>query len=119
MKTSSNTHDGPEAKPQQIKGHELTENNVSEKASSHFPKEHANSEISLNQIVNLRKKLTLLITLAIALAAFLMTACEDDPELCSNCSTGYPAPAPNTTTPTDPIEIRSIYPYRWSTRVPQ
>ena len=86
MKTSSKTLDGPEAKPQQITGHDLTDNNASEKAGSHFPKEHHNSEISSNQIFNLKKKLTLLITLAIALAAFLMTACEDDPEFCSNCS---------------------------------
>ena len=34
MKTSSNTLDGPEAKPQQITGHDLTDKNASEKASS-------------------------------------------------------------------------------------
>ena len=111
MKTSSKNLDGPEAKPQQITGHDLTNNNASEKASSHFPKEHDNKEISLNQVFNLKKKLTLLITLAIALAAFLMTACDDDGvEPCSNCATSPPAPAPNTTPPTDQIAIRSIHP---------
>ena len=110
MKTSSGKLDPPEAKPQQITGHDLTGDNASEKASSYFLKEHQNSEISSNQIFNTKTKLSILITLAIALAAFLMTACEDDPEFCSNCSTPIPAPAPNTTQPTDQIVIRSIHP---------
>ena len=72
--------------------------------------EHDNSEISSSQIFNFKKKLTLLITLVIALAAFLMTACEDDPEFCSNCSTPIPAPLRNPTSPTGQLEIRSIHP---------
>ena len=102
MKTSSKTHDGPEAKPKHITGHDLTDNNASEKASSYFLKEHHSNEISSKQIFSLKKKLTLLITIAIALAAFLMTACEPEPEPCSNCLTVPPGPAPNTTPPTDP-----------------
>ena len=110
MKTSSKTHDGPEPNLHNITGHDLTGNNASEKASSYFLKEHHNSEISSNQIFNLKKKLTLLVSIAIALAAFLMTACEDDPQPCQNCVTLPPAPAPNTTPPTDQIAIRSIHP---------
>ena len=110
MKTSSKTLDGPESKSQQITEHDLTGNNASEKATSYFLKEHHNSEISSNQISNLKKKLTLLIALAIALAAFLMTACEDDPEPCRNCTAVRPAPAPDPIPPTDQIEIRSIHP---------
>ena len=109
MKTSSNTLEGPEANPQQIRDMTLPTKTPRKKLVA-TSKEHHNSEISLNQILNLKKKLTLLITLAIALAAFLMTACEDDPELCNNCSTGYPAPAPAPTPPTDQIAIRSIHP---------
>jgi hypothetical protein len=110
MKTSLNKADPREAKTQQITGHNLTENNASERATSYFLNQHQDSEISSNQISNLKTKLSLLITLAIALAAFLMTACEDDPEFCSNCSTSIPAPAPNTTTSTDQVVIRSIHP---------
>jgi len=110
MKTSSKTLDGPEAKPKHITGRDLTDNNAPEKAGSYFLKEHHNSEISPNQTFNLKKKLTLLITIALALAAFLMTACEPDPEPCSNCVTVLPDPAPNPTPPTDPIAIRSIHP---------
>ena len=110
MKTSSNTLDAPETKRQQIKGHELTDNNASDKASSYFLKEHDNSEISSSQVFNVKKKLTLLITIVIALAAFLMTACEDDPEFCTNCYTPIPASPRNPTPPTDQIEIRSIHP---------
>ena len=90
MKTTSKTHDGPEAKPKHITGHDLTDNNASEKASSYFLKEHHSNEISSNQIFSLKKKLTLLITIAIALASFLMTACEPEPEPCSNCLTVPP-----------------------------
>ena len=111
MKTSSNTLDAPEAKPQQITARELTDNNASDNASGYFLKEHDNSEISSGQIFIVKKKLTLLVTLVIALAAFLMTACDDDPDFCSNCSSPYPAsppaPAPDST---PAISIRSIYP---------
>jgi hypothetical protein len=110
MKTSSKTLDGPEAKPQHITGHDLTDNNASEKASSYFLKEHHKSEMSSNQIFTFKKKLALLITLAIALAAFLMTACGPDPEPCINCVTPPPIPAPDPTPPTDQIAIRSINP---------
>ena len=103
MKTSSKTLDGPEANPRQIKGHNLNGNNAPEK-------EHQTSEISSKQIFSLKKKLTLLITIAIALAAFLMTACEDDPQPCTNCVTRPPAPAPNPIPPTEQISIRSIHP---------
>lgn len=109
MKTSSNTFDVPESKTQKITGHDQNDNISSEKASSYFLKEHENNQISSNPIFNLKKKLTLLITIAVALAAFLMTACEDEPEFCSNCT--YPNPAPNPNPRTDQIEIRSIHPY--------
>ena len=95
MKTSSNTLDGPERGPKQITGHESTGNNASEKASSNFLREHNNREISSRQIFNLRKKLTPLITLAIILAAFLTTACEDEPEYYRSYPTpALPSPAP-------------------------
>ncbi len=110
MKTTSKTHDGPEAKHKHITGRDITDNKTSEKTSSYFLKEHHNNEISSKQIFSLKKKLTVLITIAIALAAFLMTACEPDPEPCSNCVTLPPAPAPNTTPRTDQISIRSIHP---------
>ncbi|HET6542069.1 MAG TPA: IPT/TIG domain-containing protein [Chryseolinea sp.] len=110
MKTSSKTLDGPETKSKHITGRDLTNNNASEKAGSYFLKVHHNSEISSNQIFSLKRKLTLLITIAIALAAFLMTACEPDPEPCINCVTVPSSPDPNTTPPTDQIAIRSIHP---------
>ena len=110
MKTSSKTLDGPEEKSKHITGRDLTNNNASEKAGSYFLKVHHNSEISSNQIFSLKRKLTLLITIAIALAAFLMTACEPDPEPCINCVTVPSSPDPNTTPPTDQIAIRSIHP---------
>jgi hypothetical protein len=80
MKTFLKKLDGPEAEPQQFTDHEFTDNKAAEKASG-----------------NLKWKLTLLITLAVTLGAFLMTACNDEPEFCSNCSSPYPAspPAPN------------------------
>ena len=94
MKTLLKKLDGPEAEPQQFTEHEFTDNNASKKASS-----------------NLKWKLTLLITLAVTLGAFLMSACNDEPEFCSNCSSPYPAsppaPAPDATAA---ISIRSIYP---------
>jgi hypothetical protein len=93
MKTFLKKLDGPEAEPQQFTEHEFIDNNASKKVNS-----------------NLKWKLTLLITLAVTLCAFLMTACNDEPEFCSNCSSPYPtsppAPAPDAT----PISIRSIYP---------
>ena len=60
MKTLLKKLDGPETEPQQITGHEFSDVNASKKASSH-----------------LKRKLTLLVTLAITFAAFLMTACDD------------------------------------------
>ena len=102
MKTSSNTNDSPEAKHQQITGHDLTDNNASTKANGDFLKEHDDSEISSNQTFNIRKRLTLLITLAIALAAFLMSACDDEPE--------YYKSVPPTLPPTSPMVIRNMYP---------
>jgi len=94
MKTFLKKLNGPEAEPQQFTEHEFTDNNASNEPSS-----------------NLKWKLTLLITLAATLGAFLMTACDDDPEFCSNCSSpspaSPPAPAPDST---PAISIRSIYP---------
>jgi hypothetical protein len=103
MKTSSGTFDSPDAKPQQISEHTLSENSASEKVSSYFFKEHDNSEISSNQIFNLKKNLVLLMTLAITLAAFLMTACEDEPEYYRT----YPTP---TVPPPAPMVISNLYP---------
>ena len=84
MKTFLTTIDGPETVPQQIKGHEPNDNNASEKGNSY-----------------LKGKLTFLVTLAITLAAFLMTACEDEPEY------SYSTP---TLPPTYPMVIRNMYP---------
>jgi hypothetical protein len=92
MKTFLKTLDGPETEPQQIRGHEFHEfidNNASKKASSY-----------------LRVKLTFLVTLAITLAAFLMTACEDDSKICTGCPNPHPAPP----VVNDPLVIRSMYP---------
>ena len=55
MKNSSNTLDGPDAKPQQITGQEFTNSIPSKKANGYQT-----------------RKLTLLVTLAITFAAFLM-----------------------------------------------
>jgi hypothetical protein len=109
MKTPSNTLDGAEATPRLIRGHDLTDKNILE-PSSYFLREHDNNEISSNQIFNIKKKLAFLITLAIALAVILMTACDDDPQFCSNCSTGIPARKNSPAPPTDQIAIRSIQP---------
>jgi hypothetical protein len=84
MKTFLKNVDGPETEPQQIMGHELHDNNASEKGSSH-----------------LKSKLTFLVTLAITFAAFLMTACEDEPEY-SNYTPTLP--------PTHQMVIRNMYP---------
>ena len=59
MKNSSKTLDGPETKPQQITGQEFTNSIPSKKANGYQ-----------------KRKLTLLVTLAITFAAFLMSACE-------------------------------------------
>ncbi len=85
MKTFSKTLDRPETEPQQMSGHEITDINTSEKANSY-----------------LKRKVTLFATLAITLAALLMTACDDDPEY-----GGYPTP---TLPPTYPMVIRSMFP---------
>ena len=111
MKTFSKRIDIPETESQQITGYEFPDNSPEEKVSSYFSKEHQTSEISPNQIVNFKKKLTLLITLAIALAAFLMSACEEDPKPCSTCSVSYPAPDPKPSPdPVAQFAIRSIHP---------
>ena len=60
METLLKKLDGPETEPQQITGHEFSDVNASKKAS----------QLS-------KRKLTLLVTLAITFAAFLMTACDD------------------------------------------
>lgn len=85
MKTFSITPDGPKTEPQQITGQEFTNSNASAKASSY-----------------LKRKLTLLATLAITLAASLMTACEEEPYYSTS-------PAP-TLPPTYPMVIRNMYP---------
>ena len=84
MKTFLKNIDGPETELQQIQWHELHDNNASEKGSSH-----------------LKSKLTFLVTLAITFGAFLMTACEDEPEY-SNYTPTLP--------PTYPMVIRNMYP---------
>ena len=70
--------DRPETEPQQITGHEFSDVNATKKASSH-----------------LKRKLTLLVTLAITFAAFLMTACDDGGvKPCTNCPPPPPPPPP-------------------------
>lgn len=111
MKTFSKIIGSPETESQQITGYEFTDNSPEEKVSGYFSKEHQNIEMSPNEIFHFKKKLTLLITLAIALAAFLMTACEDDPKPCNTCSVSYPAPGPRPTPdPVAQIAIRSMHP---------
>lgn len=91
MKTFLKKLDGPETEPQQITGHEFHEfidNYASKKASSY-----------------LKMKLTFLVTLAITLAAFLMTACDDDSKICTGCPNPPPPPPP-----ADTLIIRSMYP---------
>jgi hypothetical protein len=85
MKTFSNTLDGPDAKPRQITGQEFTNSIPSTKASSYQT-----------------RKLTLLVTLAITFAAFLMSACEDEPYYGNNIPPILP--------PTYPMVIRNMYP---------
>jgi hypothetical protein len=85
MKTFSKKLDGPETEPQQITENEVTNTTMSKKASSH-----------------LKSKLTVLATLAVILASFLMTACEDEPE--------YYNSAPPTLPPPYPMVIRNMYP---------
>ena len=86
MKTLLKKLDGPETEPQQITGHKFSDVNASKKASSH-----------------LKRNLTLLVTLALTFAAFLMTACDDGGEKpCTNC----PPPPP----PPDQMVIRSMFP---------
>ena len=85
MKTSSKTLDRPEEEPLQISGPQLTNIGALEKASS-YPK----------------RKLTFLMTFAITLAAFLMTACDDEPDY-----RNYTTP---TLPPTYPMVIRSMFP---------
>ena len=76
METLLKKLDGPETEPQQITGHEFSDVNASKKASSH-----------------LKRKLTLLVTLAITFAAFLMTACDDGGvKPCTNCPPPPPPP---------------------------
>ena len=84
MKTFSKTLDGTGTEPQQITEHEVT--TASKKASSY-----------------LKRKLTLLATLAVILASFLMTACEDEPEYYRS----YPTP---TLPPPSPMVISNMYP---------
>src|SRR5688572_22486210 len=84
--------DGPKTEPRQITGHEFHEfidNDASKKASSY-----------------LKMKLTFLVTLAITLAAFLMTACDDDSKFCTGC----PNPPPSPPVVADTLIIRSMYP---------
>lgn len=102
MKTSSNTLDCLNANPQQSTEHDLTDKNSSEKAGSDFVEEDHDSKISLNQIFNLKKNLTFLITLAITLTAFLMSACEDEPEYYRTSPATLPYP--------NPMVIRNMYP---------
>jgi len=85
MKTLSRKLDRPETEPQQILEQEFMNIGASEKAVSY-----------------LKTKLTFLLTLAITLGAFLMTACDDDPEYLN-----YTTP---TLPPTYPMVIRSMFP---------
>ena len=85
MKTLARKLDRPETGPQQILGQEFMNIGASEKAVSY-----------------LKTKLTFLLTLAITLGAFLMTACDDDPEYLN-----YTTP---TLPPTYPMVIRNMYP---------
>ncbi len=85
MKTLSRKLDCPETEPQQILGQDFKNIGASEKAVGY-----------------LKTKLTFLLTLAITLGAFLMTACDDDPEYLN-----YTTP---TLLPTYPMVIRNMYP---------
>ena len=85
MKTLSETLDRPGTVPQQITGQEFTNIDASKKAVSY-----------------LKTKLSLLLTLAITLGAFLMTACDDDPEYLNYTTPTLPA--------TYPMVIRSMFP---------
>ena len=84
MKTFSKTLDGTGTEPQQITDHEIT--TASKKASGY-----------------LKRKLTFLGTLVVILAAFLMTACEDEPEYYRS----YPTP---TLPAPSPMVISNMYP---------
>ena len=75
MKTFSKTLDGTGTEPQQITGHEITA--ASEKASGY-----------------LKRKLTFLGTLAVILASFLTTACEDEPKYYRSYPTRPCSPLP-------------------------
>jgi hypothetical protein len=85
MKTFSKKLDCPERDPQQITGQEFMNVDTSEKACSY-----------------LKRKLTFLMALAITLGAFLMTACDDEPDY-----RNYTTP---TLPPTYPMVIRSMFP---------
>ena len=84
MKTFSKTLDGSGIDPQQITGREVT--TASKKASSYI-----------------KGKLTLLATLFVILASFLMSACEDEPEYYRT----YPTP---TIAPPSPMVISNLFP---------
>jgi hypothetical protein len=84
MKTFSKTLDGTGTEPQQITEHDVT--TASKKTSGY-----------------LNRKLTLLATLTVILASFLMTACEDEPEYYRS----YPTP---TLPLTPPMVINNMYP---------
>jgi hypothetical protein len=84
MKTFSKTFDSTGIAPQQITEHVVT--TASKKASGY-----------------LKRKLTLLASLVVILASFLMTACEDEPKYYRS----YPTP---TIAPTSSMVISNLYP---------